>query len=155
VQSFANKNEALHWEHYGMTKSEMQAEALANARAGQSAMNYAAIFEGFIAKGIAEADIKPRENVFTYHAWKALGRSVKRGEHGIKVVTFIECSAAERDPASGEVLAPRLEAVFGQPPAYRLVRQARVLGELDHGVGQQFQRPAGASMTGVIWEVGG
>jgi hypothetical protein len=46
-----------------MTKTEMQAEALANARAGQSVMNYAAIFEGFMAKGIAEPDIKPRENI--------------------------------------------------------------------------------------------
>jgi hypothetical protein len=52
-------------------------------------MNYSAIFQGFMAKGIAETDIKPRENVFTFHAWKALGRSVKRGEHGVKVVTFI------------------------------------------------------------------
>jgi hypothetical protein len=62
-----------------MTKTEMQAEALANARAGQSVMNYAAIFEGFMARGIVEANIKPRENVFTFHAWKALGRSVKKG----------------------------------------------------------------------------
>jgi antirestriction protein ArdC len=85
-----------------MTKTEMQAEALANARAGQSVMNYAAIYEGFTAKGIAGDDIKPRENVFTFHAWKALGRSVKRGEHGIKVVTFIDCSATERDPTTGE-----------------------------------------------------
>src|SRR6266853_1341187 len=85
-----------------MTKTEMQAEALDNARNGQSVMNYAAIFEGFMAKGIAETDIKPRENVFTFHAWKALGRSVKKGEHGVKVVTFIECSGSERDPASGE-----------------------------------------------------
>ena len=41
------------------------------------------------------------------------------------------------------VPAPRLEIVFGQPPAHRLVRQAVVFGELDHGVGQQLQRPAG------------
>ena len=85
-----------------MTRTEMQAEALANARGGQSLINYAAIFEGFMAKGIAEADIKPRENVFTFHAWKALGRSVKKGEHGIKVVTFIVCAGRERDPSSGE-----------------------------------------------------
>jgi hypothetical protein len=85
-----------------MTKTEMQAEALANARSGQSLMNYSAIFEGFMARGIAEADIRPRENVFTFHAWKALGRSVKKGEHGVKVVTFIDCSANERDPATGE-----------------------------------------------------
>src|SRR6266403_57953 len=85
-----------------MTKSEMQAEALENARNGMSLTNYPAIYEGFLAKGIAEADIKPRENVFTFHAWKALGRSVKSGEHGVRVVTFIDCSTSERDPASGE-----------------------------------------------------
>ncbi len=88
-----------------MTKAEMQAEALANARAGQSVLNYAAIFAGFMAKGIAESDIKPRENVFTFHAWKALGRSVKKGEHGVRVVTFIDCSTNERDPSTGEETA--------------------------------------------------
>jgi hypothetical protein len=36
------------------------------------------------------------------NAWKALGRSVRKGEHGVKVVTFIECSGVGRDPASGE-----------------------------------------------------
>jgi hypothetical protein len=65
-------------------------------------MNYAAIFQGFMAKGIAESDIKPRENVLTFHAWKALGRSVKRGEHGVKVVAFIPCERTVRDPQTGE-----------------------------------------------------
>lgn len=83
------------------TQSEMQAEALANARQGQSVMNYAAIFSGFMAKGIAESDILPRENVLTFHAWKAVGRSVKKGEHGVKVVTFIPCD--EKDEKTGEI----------------------------------------------------
>ena len=43
------------------------------------------------------------------------------------------------------VPAPRLETVLGQPPAHRLARQALVIGELDHRVGQQLQRPAGAA----------
>ena len=34
--------------------------------------------------------------------WKALGRSVKQGEHGVRVVTFITCNGKQRDPASGE-----------------------------------------------------
>ena len=84
-----------------MTKTEVQAEALANARAGQSVMNYAAIFEGFMAKGIAEPDIKPRENVFTYNAWRALGRQVRRGEHGVKVLTFIDCQ--RKDEETGQL----------------------------------------------------
>ncbi len=42
------------------------------ARASQALTNFPAIYRGFMAKGIAEADIKPRENVFTFNAWKAL-----------------------------------------------------------------------------------
>jgi N-terminal domain of anti-restriction factor ArdC len=80
-------------------KHESALEGLERATTGQTLTNYPAIFEGFMAKGIAEGDIKPRENVFTFQAWKALGRSVKKGEHGVKVVTFIECSGRERDPA--------------------------------------------------------
>jgi antirestriction protein ArdC len=79
--------------------------------------NYPAIFAGFIEKGIPEYDIKPRENVFTFNAWKALGRSVKRGEHGVKVVTFIERSVTEHDPATGEqvdrsIRSPHTTTVF-------------------------------------------
>ena len=85
-----------------MTKQEIQAEAIDRAQTGQSLMNYPAIYAGFMAKGITEADILPRENVFTFNAWKALGRSVKKGEHGVKVVTFITCMGAVRDPSTGE-----------------------------------------------------
>ena len=85
-----------------MTNAEMQQEALDRAQSGQALTNYPAIFAGFMAKGIAEGEIKPRENVFTFNAWKALGRSVKRGEHGVKVVTFIDCTQTVRDSATGE-----------------------------------------------------
>jgi N-terminal domain of anti-restriction factor ArdC len=61
-----------------------------------------AIFQGFAAKGIPEAEIKPRENVFTFKAWKALGRVVRRGEHGVKVVTFIDCKSKQTDSDTGE-----------------------------------------------------
>ena len=43
------------------------------------------------------------------------------------------------------VLAPRLEVVFGQPPAHGLARDAFVLGEPDQFTRQQLQRPAGAA----------
>ena len=77
-------------------------EALSRAISGQSFSNFPAIFQGFAATGIAESEIKPRENVFTFDAWKALGRVVRRGEHGVKVVTFIDCASKETDPESGE-----------------------------------------------------
>ena len=69
--------------------AEIQQEALSRAKANQSVANYPAIFNGFMAKGLAESDIRPRENVFTFHAWKALGRSVNKGEHGVKVTTYV------------------------------------------------------------------
>jgi hypothetical protein len=34
--------------------------------------NYPTIYGGFKEKGIPESEIKPRENVFTYKAWRAL-----------------------------------------------------------------------------------
>jgi N-terminal domain of anti-restriction factor ArdC len=86
------------------TRQEMQQEALSRAVGNQSLSNWPAIFAGFSAKGIAENDIRPRENVFTYHAWRALGRQVRRGEHGIKVTTFVPMTkkTGENDPNTGE-----------------------------------------------------
>lgn len=72
-----------------MLNTEIQAEALSRAQSGQSFTNYPVIIRGFAEKGIPEADILPRENVFTFHAWKALGRVVKKGEHGVKVMTYV------------------------------------------------------------------
>lgn len=81
---------------------EIRAEALDRAIHGQSLTNYPAIFEGFAAKGIAAADIRPRENVLTFNAWKAKGRSVRKGEHGVKVVTFIESTSRREVDKDGE-----------------------------------------------------
>src|SRR5262249_11012014 len=92
-----------------MSNQEQQ-EALDRARDGLSDTNYPAIYAGFIAKGIAKADIEPRENVFTFNAWKALGRSVKKGEHGVKICTFVE----RRDKETSEVVSryPHTTTVF-------------------------------------------
>ncbi len=75
-------------------------EALTRALSGQSVVNYAQIYRGFMARGIPESEIKPRDNVFTYDAWRALGRQVRRGEHGVSVFTFIECT--KKDEKTGE-----------------------------------------------------
>lgn len=75
----------------------MQQQALSNAISNDSVANYQAIFEGFEAMGIDLADVEPRVNVFTFHAWKALGRAVKKGQHGVKIVTVIPCSKKDRE----------------------------------------------------------
>jgi hypothetical protein len=90
-------------------------ESLKRAVSGQSFTNFPAIFQGFAAKGIAESEIKPRENIFTFKAWKALGRVVRRGEHGVKITTFIESKSKEIDKDTGEpkiVRRPRTTTVF-------------------------------------------
>jgi len=79
----------------GEARQEREREALANAVNGLSGSNYPAIVRGFLDKGIPETEIKPRENIFTYAAWRALKRQVRRGEHGVKVVTFVPMEAKE------------------------------------------------------------
>ena len=83
-----------------LTKEEIQAEALSRAVGNQSLTNWPTIFVGFMAKGIPEADIRPRENVFTYNAWRALGRQVRRGEHGVKITTFVPMKGKEDTDAA-------------------------------------------------------
>lgn len=90
---------------------QLQTEALDRARAGQSLTNYPAVIVGFIAKGIAADDIQPRVNVLTYNAWLAAGRQVRRGEHGVRVVTFIDV-ARERDGKAEHYRRPHAATVF-------------------------------------------
>ena|SRR3990167_9071673 len=85
-----------------MTQQAIQQEALSRAVGGQSTRNYADIYRGFAAKGVPVDEIKPRENVLTFHAWKALGRSVRKGEHGVKVLTFREGTRTEHNKETGE-----------------------------------------------------
>tara|TARA_Y100000310_G_C20494584_1_gene720888 strand:+ start:195 stop:524 length:330 start_codon:yes stop_codon:yes gene_type:complete len=85
-----------------MKVQEMQQEALSRAVNGLTMSNYPDIFHGLMAKGIPEEEIKPRENVFTYNAWKALKRHVRKGEHGVKVYTFVKTGKTETDPETGE-----------------------------------------------------
>ena len=66
-------------------RAQVYADALGRAVSGQSVRNYAAIFEGCDEKGIPEDEVQPRENVFTYNAWRGKGRQVKRGEKGIRI----------------------------------------------------------------------
>ncbi|MFL5242518.1 MAG: ArdC family protein [Gemmataceae bacterium] len=76
-------------------REQIQQEALDRAANGQALTNWPAIIHGFMARGIPEHEIRPRKNVFTYHAWRALGRQVRRGEHGIKVITFVTTNGKE------------------------------------------------------------
>jgi len=94
-------------------RNAQRQEALARATQSQSLSNLPAVYAGFIDKGISESDILPRVNVFTYAAWQALGRQVRRGEHGVRISTFVEGTkaATEEEPARGFKFA-RTVSVF-------------------------------------------
>ena len=105
-------------------REQRQQEALTRAVSGQSFTNWPAIIAGFVAKGIAENEILPRENVFTYNAWRALGRQVRRGEHGVKVVTYVTVEAkdgkenaesATTDSATTEGATDKRKKAFRRP----------------------------------------
>jgi antirestriction protein ArdC len=87
-----------------MKTHERRQEALTRAVTGQTLSNYPAIFQGFVAMGIPESDIRPRENVFTFQAWKALGRHVRKGQHGVKVITFITTESGKNQEPQTENL---------------------------------------------------
>lgn len=95
------------------TETVTQTEALQRARSNNSTANFGAIYAGFNAKGIPFDDITPRVNVLTFNAWKALGRVVRRGEHGVRITTWVEMtkiSATGAPPASFR--RPKITTVF-------------------------------------------
>lgn len=89
-----------------MTAAEKAAEAYARATQSPSLANYPAIFQGFMDRGIPEEAIRPRENVFTFHAWRAKGRTVRKGEHGVKVITWKPITRT--DPKTGKETTLRI-----------------------------------------------
>ena len=99
-----------------MTNAEQQQEALSRALDNHSMSNFATIFAGFAAKGIT--NIRPRENVFTFQAWQAKGRQVQKGQHGVKICTYVRMTTrqTEEDRASdtkpNTYRRPRMVTVF-------------------------------------------
>lgn len=96
-----------------MTKQEIAIEALDRAENNASETNYETIFNGFMAMGIDKDDIEPRVNVFTFNAWKAKGRFVKKGEKGVRVITYIQVDKKEENSDEvKKVLKKRQTTVF-------------------------------------------
>ncbi len=93
-------------------RTAAQQESLSRAQSGQSLANYAAIFDGFLAMGILESEINPRSNIFTFNAWKALGRTVCKGQHGVKIHTWVNAKGKADESGEGESSGyrfPRME----------------------------------------------
>jgi antirestriction protein ArdC len=71
------------------------------------------VFTELQQRGIHIDDIHPGENVLTFHAWRALGRSVKKGEKGIKVITWVPCGEkTDKQGNKTESKRPKTAYVF-------------------------------------------
>lgn len=119
-----------------------QIESLQRAKEGTSEANYAAILAGFAAMGIPAEEIQPRENVFTFGAWLAQGRSVKKGQHGVKVATVIEKKETD---TTGPVKFRRFTTVFHISQTEEgNIREPRERQEriLSHIVDRELRAPA-------------
>ena len=92
---------------------EQGIETIRKAQSGASLMNDMAVIVGFSDKGISEPEINPRVNVFTYNAWRALGRQVRKGEHGVKITTYVQASKEDKETGESDPYKfPRTTTVF-------------------------------------------
>lgn len=96
-----------------MQTIDCRQESLSRARnCLGSTMNYGPILEGFTAKGIPLEEIEPRVNVFTFNAWLALGRAVRKGEHGVRITVFVPMRVKDKGTAN-EDGSPKVKSVRG------------------------------------------
>jgi hypothetical protein len=85
--------------------------------------NRARVIRGFMEKGIPKEDIKPSENVFTYAAWKAQGRYVRKGEHGVSLPVVYDKTEKASEPVYDE---NEMEVESGKEKHYRIRTGATV-----------------------------
>jgi antirestriction protein ArdC len=140
-----------------MKMEQIRAEALDRAANGNSLTNYPAIYRGLMAMGIAEADIDPRRNVFTYRAWQALGRQVRKGQHGVKISTYAPIGE-KRDERTGEIVRPagrrpwsttvfhvsQTDAIGDEPTSLRFTRVELDRRERDEEISGAIDESSGA-----------
>ncbi len=91
-------------------RAEMQRASLSRATSGCSLTNDLAVIAAFAARGIVAT---PRVDVFTFNAWKALGRSVMKGEKSVRVTTWIPVQRKATDGTKKDSgMIPRTACVF-------------------------------------------
>ncbi len=92
-------------------RREREQNALARARGSLSLANFAPVIIEFTARGIDPAEIKPKENVFGYDAWRALGRQVRKGEHGVRLAVWAPVELKNAKPLENGEQPKRLLCV--------------------------------------------
>lgn len=90
-------------------RAALQTAALERAREGKTCANDLFLVAAYAARCI---DAHPRVDVFTYNAWRALHRHVRKGEHGIRITTYTHTEALRPDGTADEQSFPVSAVVF-------------------------------------------
>lgn len=76
-----------------------------------------------IAKRWGEEEVKnynPSKNCLTYNTWKARGYQVKKGEHGLKSITFIPGIKKDMKGNDVEYCYPKDVTLFYEKQVYKV-----------------------------------
>lgn len=87
------------------TKQEKQCEALERGRRYRVGGNDLRVITEFQGRGMNPHDIEtfgPDQNVWTYDAWQALGRQVRKGEKSVRITVYGSYESKERNEKTGE-----------------------------------------------------
>jgi len=90
-------------------RQALQMAALERAQDGRECANDLLIIAAYAARGI---DAHPRVDVFTFAAWKALHRHVRKNEHGVHVATYAHREEVKSDGTIEEHSFPTSAVVF-------------------------------------------
>lgn len=90
-------------------REALQTAALERAQGGKTCGNDLLVIAAFAARGI---DAHPRVDVFTFAAWKALHRHVRRNEHGVHVASYARRQEVKPDGTTAEHSFPTSAVVF-------------------------------------------
>ena len=90
-------------------REALQMAALARAQDGKTCANDLLIIAAYAARGI---DAHPRVDVFTFAAWKALHRHVRKNEHGVHIASYARHEEVKPDGTTEERSFPTPAVVF-------------------------------------------
>lgn len=95
----------------GEERRARELEALARAsRPRPRSDNDMVAMLAFTGRGIPDDQVwtfGPAQNVYTFAAWRALGRTVRKGEHGVRLSVWVPMGEATTDPLTGETKEPK------------------------------------------------
>lgn len=114
-----------------MAKIKAGQDTVAKAQRGMSIHNDTLVIAAFQERGI---EATPRVDVFTFNAWLAKGRVVRKGQKGVKIVTFFQKANGEKMPRSVTVFHVSQTDLADSPAEPAEVQEAEALTDVNAAI---------------------